>query len=60
MDRKQTPRFGVKAAAVMFAAAVAVTLGATERAAHAQDKPNKVVLRLPPTFHRRRTRRASR
>src|SRR3990170_4082314 len=50
MDRKQTPRLGVKATAVMFAAAVAVTWGAPERPAHAQDKPNKVVLRFAADF----------
>ena len=50
MDRKQTPRFGVKATAAVFVAALAVTWGATERAAHAQDKPNKVVLRFAADF----------
>ncbi len=50
MDRKQTPRFGMKATAAAFVAALAVTWGATERAAHAQDKPNKVVLRFAADF----------
>jgi len=45
MNRNQMQRFGVKAAAAIFVAAVAVTLGIPQ-SAYAQDKPQKVVLRF--------------
>ena len=47
MDRKQTPRIGVKVTAAVFVAALAVTGAVT---AYAQDKPNKVVLRFAADF----------
>ncbi len=50
MDRKWTPRPGVKTTAAMFVAALAVTWGAIEGPAYAQDKPNKVVLRFAADF----------
>jgi TRAP-type C4-dicarboxylate transport system substrate-binding protein len=50
MDRMQTPRLGVTATAAVFVVALAVTWGAIERTAHAQDKPNKVVLRFAADF----------
>jgi TRAP-type C4-dicarboxylate transport system substrate-binding protein len=40
----------MKAAAALVVAALAATWGATDRAAHAQDKPNKVVLRFVSDF----------
>ena len=49
MDRNQPHRFGVRAAAAIFAAALAVTWGATQ-SANAQDKPQKVVLRFAADF----------
>ena len=45
MNRNQMQRFGVKAAAAIFVAGVAVTLGIPQ-SAYAQDKPQKVVLRF--------------
>ncbi len=49
MARKQMRRLRPVAAA-LFVAALAVTWGATERAAYAQDKPRKVVLRFAADF----------
>ena len=49
MDRNQTHRLGVGATAAIFIAALSLTLG-TPHLAHAQDKPQKVVLRFVSDF----------
>jgi len=49
MDRNQTHRSGVGATAAIFIAALSLTLG-TSQLAHAQDKPQKVVLRFVSDF----------
>ena len=49
MNRTQLQRFGTRAAAAIFATAIASTLCATTPA-YAQDKPNKVVLRFASDF----------
>jgi TRAP-type C4-dicarboxylate transport system substrate-binding protein len=50
MARNEVRRFRVTAAAAAFAATLVVAWGATERAAYAQDKANKVVLRFAADF----------
>lgn len=50
MKRSHPHGFTMKAAAALVVAALAATWGATDRAAHAQDKPNKVVLRFVSDF----------
>ena len=49
MDRNQMHRFGMKAAAAVFVAALAVTWG-TPQPAYAQDAPKKVVMRFVSDF----------
>jgi TRAP-type C4-dicarboxylate transport system substrate-binding protein len=49
MDHTQIQRFGVGAAAAIFVASLAATVGAPQPA-HAQDKPKKVVLRFASDF----------
>ncbi|MBI2293512.1 MAG: hypothetical protein HYU73_24925, partial [Betaproteobacteria bacterium] len=49
MNRNQMHRSGVRTAAAIFVAAVAVTLGIPQPA-YAQDKPQKVVLRFASDF----------
>ncbi len=49
MDRNQTHRLDVGATAAIFIAALSLTL-ATSQLAHAQDKPQKVVLRFVSDF----------
>ena len=49
MERNQLNRYGVWATAAIFVAALAATWG-TPQPAHAQDKPNKVVLRFASDF----------
>jgi C4-dicarboxylate-binding protein DctP len=50
MDRNQIHRSGVKATAAIFMAALAVTWGAAQQPAHAQDQPKRVVLRFASDF----------
>ena len=49
MDHNTMHQSGVKAAAAIFMAALTVTWGATQLS-HAQDKPNKVVMRFASDF----------
>jgi TRAP-type C4-dicarboxylate transport system substrate-binding protein len=50
MDRNQIHRSGVKATAAIFMAALAVTWGAAQQPAHAQDQPKRVILRFAADF----------
>jgi TRAP-type C4-dicarboxylate transport system substrate-binding protein len=50
MPRRHLKRLTMKAAAAMIVAALAATWVANDRAAYAQDKPNKVVLRFVSDF----------
>jgi TRAP-type C4-dicarboxylate transport system substrate-binding protein len=50
MKRIEMQRFGVKATAAIFMAVLAVTWGATQQPAHAQDQPKRVILRFAADF----------
>jgi len=50
MKRNEMQRFGVKATAAIFMAALAVTWGSAQQAAHAQDQPKRVILRFAADF----------
>ncbi len=50
MNRNQLNQYGVKTAAAIFMAALAVTWGAAQQPARAQDQPKRVVLRFAADF----------